>query len=215
MSDDSSSTVTKQKSTMGRKKIDIKKIQKTSSLQVTFSKRRTGLFRKASQLGALCGAEVAILVFSPHGRPFVFGHPSVDSVISRLASTSTNAECMHTSGDDEDTHSSIVQSNPSHSGTTHQTSPDKESLSLRLRIGGGGSMGLVKEETQEVAEAWSGGCGFWWDQPTEKMKLHELKQFKTSLEDLRAKVGMQLDDMSRRKLAARDFLGVNRNGSCG
>ncbi|CAL9026231.1 unnamed protein product [Prunus brigantina] len=211
MSDDSSSTVTQQKRTMGRKKIDIKKIQNTSSLQVTFSKRRTGLFRKASQLGALCGAEVAILVFSPHGRPFVFGHPSVDSVISRLASTSTSAECMHASGDDEETQSSIVQSNPAHSSTTYQT----ESLRLRLRVGGGGSMGLVKEETQEVAEAWSGGCGFWWDQPTEKMKLHELKQFKTSLEDLRAKVGMQLDEMARRKLAARDFLGVYRNGSCG
>ncbi|XP_008241202.1 PREDICTED: agamous-like MADS-box protein AGL62 [Prunus mume] len=215
MSDDSSSTVTKQRSTMGRKRIDIKKIQNTSSLQVTFSKRRTGLFRKASQLGALCGAEVAILVFSPHGRPFVFGHPSVDSAISRLAGTSTSAECMHASGDDEETHSSIVQSNLAHSGTTYETSPDKEGLCLRLRVGGGGSMGLVKEETQEVAEAWSGGRGFWWDQPTEKMKLHELKQFKTSLEDLRTKVGMQLDEMARRKLAARDFLGVYRNGSCG
>ncbi|KAA8519520.1 hypothetical protein F0562_013776 [Nyssa sinensis] len=50
---------------MGRQKIEIKKIEKKNNLQVTFSKRRTGLFKKAAQLSALCGAEVAVIVMSP------------------------------------------------------------------------------------------------------------------------------------------------------
>ncbi|XP_021827951.1 50S ribosomal protein HLP, mitochondrial-like [Prunus avium] len=42
-------------------------------------------------------------------------------------------------------------------------------------------MELVTEETKETsAEAGSGGSRFWWDQ---NMKLHELKQHKTSLEE--------------------------------
>ncbi|KAI3692146.1 hypothetical protein L6452_31955 [Arctium lappa] len=40
--------VSMKKKTKGRKKIEIKKIQSTNSRQVTFSKRRTGLFKKAS-----------------------------------------------------------------------------------------------------------------------------------------------------------------------
>nr|GEU85049.1 transcription factor, MADS-box [Tanacetum cinerariifolium] len=45
----------------GRQKIPIKKIEKTTSRQVTFSKRHTGLFKKASELCVLTGAKMAIL----------------------------------------------------------------------------------------------------------------------------------------------------------
>lgn len=36
--------------------------------EVTFCKRRNGLFRKAHELSALCDAEVAVIVFSPSGK---------------------------------------------------------------------------------------------------------------------------------------------------
>ncbi|KAL9170191.1 hypothetical protein ABFS82_04G128200 [Erythranthe guttata] len=68
---------------MGRRKIEIKKIEKKSSLQVTFSKRRTGLFRKASELSVLCGAEIAILVQSPANKIYSYGHPSVETLLHR------------------------------------------------------------------------------------------------------------------------------------
>ncbi|XP_060195708.1 agamous-like MADS-box protein AGL61 [Lycium barbarum] len=71
------------KRSRGRQKIAIEKIANKNSLQVTFSKRRTGLFKKASQLSALCGAQVAVIVESPAGKIFSFGNPSVDSVIHR------------------------------------------------------------------------------------------------------------------------------------
>ncbi|GFP81121.1 agamous-like mads-box protein agl62 [Phtheirospermum japonicum] len=70
---------------MGRRKIALdQKIQKKAHLQVTFTKRRQGLFRKASELSVLCGAEIAILVRSPAGKIFAFGSPSADAVIGRF-----------------------------------------------------------------------------------------------------------------------------------
>ncbi|WJZ96680.1 hypothetical protein VitviT2T_015341 [Vitis vinifera] len=75
---------------MGRKKIEIRKIEKKSSLEVTFSKRRTGLFKKAGELCVLCGAEAAAIVFSPGGRAFVFGHPTADAVIDRFLGRDTD-----------------------------------------------------------------------------------------------------------------------------
>ncbi|KAL0921191.1 hypothetical protein M5K25_008242 [Dendrobium thyrsiflorum] len=67
----------------GRKKIEIKLIEKEENRQVCFSKRRQGLFKKASELSTLCGAEVAAIVFSLAGKPYSFGNPSVDHVLRR------------------------------------------------------------------------------------------------------------------------------------
>ncbi|KAM3694620.1 hypothetical protein ACJW31_07G071800 [Castanea mollissima] len=55
---------------MTRKKIQIKKIDNTTARQVTFSKRRRGLFKKAYELSTLCDAEIALLVFSATGKLF-------------------------------------------------------------------------------------------------------------------------------------------------
>lgn len=60
------------KKKMGRGKIEIKKIENTNSRQVTFSKRRAGLLKKAQELAILCDAEVAVIVFSNTGKIFEF-----------------------------------------------------------------------------------------------------------------------------------------------
>ncbi|KAF8652458.1 hypothetical protein HU200_062790 [Digitaria exilis] len=52
---------------------------------VTFSKRKTTLLKKASELSLLSGDHVAAIVFSEAGRPFAVGAPSVDHVLSRGA----------------------------------------------------------------------------------------------------------------------------------
>lgn len=62
----------------------MKKMQNESNLQVTFSKRRFGLFKKASELCTLCGAEILMIVFSPGGKVFSFGHPGVKDLINRF-----------------------------------------------------------------------------------------------------------------------------------
>ncbi|MCD7471601.1 hypothetical protein HAX54_012172 [Datura stramonium] len=51
----------------GRKKIEIAHMQNEKNLNVTFSKRRNGLFKKASEISILCGAEVT----TPHQNAYV------------------------------------------------------------------------------------------------------------------------------------------------
>lgn len=50
----------------------MKKIEDATSRQVTFSKRRNGLLKKAYELSVLCDAQVAVIVFSQNGRLFEF-----------------------------------------------------------------------------------------------------------------------------------------------
>ncbi|CAJ1961342.1 unnamed protein product [Sphenostylis stenocarpa] len=68
---------------MVRKKIPIKKIDDVTARQVTFSKRRSGLFKKARELSLLCDAEIALIVFSPGGKLFDYASSSMQKIIER------------------------------------------------------------------------------------------------------------------------------------
>ncbi|BFG35671.1 hypothetical protein CerSpe_219450 [Prunus speciosa] len=57
---------------MGRGKIVIRRIDNSTSRQVTFSKRRKGLIKKARELAILCDAEVGLMIFSSTGKLFEF-----------------------------------------------------------------------------------------------------------------------------------------------
>ncbi|CAN1316602.1 Agamous-like MADS-box protein AGL15 [Linum perenne] len=63
---------------MGRGKIEIKRIENANSRQVTFSKRRSGLLKKAQELSILCDAEVAVIIFSNTGKLFDFSSSGPD-----------------------------------------------------------------------------------------------------------------------------------------
>lgn len=68
---------------MVRQKIEIKKIDNLTARQVTFSKRRKGLFKKAKELSTLCDAEIALLVFSATGKLFDYSSSSMTQLIQR------------------------------------------------------------------------------------------------------------------------------------
>uniref|UniRef100_A0A0E0A3Z1 MADS-box domain-containing protein n=2 Tax=Oryza glumipatula TaxID=40148 RepID=A0A0E0A3Z1_9ORYZ len=71
---------------------EMRRIEDTTRRQVTFSKRRKGLLKKASELSVLCDAEVALLVFSPRGRFFHFASaPSLEGTIDRYISHTQEA----------------------------------------------------------------------------------------------------------------------------
>ncbi|XP_022881723.1 MADS-box transcription factor 7-like [Olea europaea var. sylvestris] len=55
---------------MGRKKLEIKRIEDKSARQVTFSKRRNGLLKKAKELAVLCDVEVGVVIFSSRGKVY-------------------------------------------------------------------------------------------------------------------------------------------------
>ncbi|KAL3643619.1 hypothetical protein CASFOL_014434 [Castilleja foliolosa] len=69
----------------GRKKIEIKLIRDENARSVTFSKRRVGLFKKAAELSVLCGAQIGLIVFSPSGKAYSFGHPDINSIMGRFS----------------------------------------------------------------------------------------------------------------------------------
>ncbi|KAL6883743.1 hypothetical protein ACP4OV_011157 [Aristida adscensionis] len=97
----------KGKTSLGRQKIVISLIKKEEARQVCFSKRRKGLFKKASELSIMCGAMVGAIFFSPFGRAFSFGHPSVEAVIKRFF-TSIDTNASATGGSSHD-NGSIVE----------------------------------------------------------------------------------------------------------
>ncbi|KAL3499433.1 hypothetical protein ACH5RR_038526 [Cinchona calisaya] len=68
---------------MVRGKTQMKRIENATSRQVTFSKRRSGLLKKAFELSVLCDAEVALIVFSPKGKLYEFASSSATSTIER------------------------------------------------------------------------------------------------------------------------------------
>ncbi|QCE14121.1 MADS-box transcription factor [Vigna unguiculata] len=57
---------------MGRGRVQLKRIENKINRQVTFSKRRSGLLKKAHEISVLCDAEVALIVFSTKGKLFEY-----------------------------------------------------------------------------------------------------------------------------------------------
>ncbi|XP_061341223.1 agamous-like MADS-box protein AGL29 [Gastrolobium bilobum] len=68
------------KKTKGKQKREIKKIESEKDLLVTFTKRKTGIHKKATELKTLSGANIDILMFSPTGKSFSYGDPSFESM---------------------------------------------------------------------------------------------------------------------------------------
>ncbi|KAB1206710.1 MADS-box transcription factor ANR1 [Morella rubra] len=68
---------------MGRGKIVIRRIDNSTSRQVTFSKRRNGLLKKAKELSILCDAEVGVIIFSSTSKLYNYASTRFDSALSQ------------------------------------------------------------------------------------------------------------------------------------
>nr|QSB37191.1 AP1/FUL-like protein [Paeonia suffruticosa] len=69
---------------MGRGRVQLKRIENKISRQVTFSKRRTGLLKKAHQISVLCDVEVALIVFSTKGKLYEYSsESSMERILER------------------------------------------------------------------------------------------------------------------------------------
>ncbi|VVB02050.1 unnamed protein product [Arabis nemorensis] len=160
---------------MGRRKIKMEMVQDMNTRQVTFSKRRTGLFKKASELAMLCNAEVGIVVFSPGGKPFSYGKPNLDAVAERFMRECDDSD----SGDEEG------------SGNNR---PKLKKMSERLdflnqEIEAEKKRGEKGQETLESA----GDERF--RNPIEKLTLDELKEYKEKLQTVHGRIQGQANRM--------------------
>ncbi|KAF9622955.1 hypothetical protein IFM89_035670 [Coptis chinensis] len=167
------------KPSMGRQKIEIKRIEQEDSRQVTFSKRRAGLFKKASELCILCGAETSIIVFSPAGKAFSFGHPSVETVIDRFLTRSPPSDVIGGSVSLVDAHRgvNVRELNRQYTEALNQFEVEKKK----------------SEKFQQQKKASQNQA--WWEGPIENLGLHELVQLQASLEDLKKKVANRADEL--------------------
>ncbi|KAK9272473.1 hypothetical protein L1049_002846 [Liquidambar formosana] len=73
--------VGKERTKMGRSRVELKRIENKISRRVTFSKRRSGLTKKAREISVLCDAKVALIVFSTKGNLFEY---STESSMERI-----------------------------------------------------------------------------------------------------------------------------------
>lgn len=154
----------------GRQKIEMKKMSNESNLQVTFSKRRSGLFKKASELCTLCGADVAIVVFSPGEKVFSFGHPNVDAVIDRYLTRAPpqNSGTMHFI--EAHRSANVRELNAQLTQISNQLDTEKKC---------GEELNRLRKTTQ---------AQFWWASPIDDMNKAQLDQFKLALEELKKNV---------------------------
>lgn len=66
---------------MGRKKIQIKRIEDDRNRQVTFAKRKNGIFKKAMELSKLCDCEIALIVFDSNNKLYQYSSTVVDQIL--------------------------------------------------------------------------------------------------------------------------------------
>ncbi|KAK3403818.1 hypothetical protein EUGRSUZ_K00201 [Eucalyptus grandis] len=77
---------------MARGKVQMRRIENTTSQQVTFSKRWTGLLKKVYELSVLGNAKVAVIIFSQKGRLHEFSSNSkIRKTIDRYCRSTNDA----------------------------------------------------------------------------------------------------------------------------
>ncbi|KAI8031252.1 Agamous-like MADS-box protein AGL61 [Camellia lanceoleosa] len=158
----------------GRRKIEMKLIPSKSARQVAFSKRRLGIFKKANELCILTGCEIGIVVFSPSGKAFSFGHPSVDTIVQRSLYESPMPAAIG-----QDSHGSIVPA----------LSQEYTKMCRQL--------GAEKRRGKELKEsAMKCQRPYWLDAPIHELNLDQVLDSKKCMEELRAKIAKRVNELS-------------------
>ncbi|KAH0847857.1 hypothetical protein HID58_091649 [Brassica napus] len=161
------------KKSKSRQKIEMVKMKNENNLQVTFSKRRNGLFKKASELCTLCGVEIVVIVFSPGKKVFSFGHPNVDCVIDRFTNINPPHPRQYTNTQLSDARrNAIVQDLNSHLTQVTEEFEIEKKRAEDLK---------KKRKNSYISDNW-------WKEPIKELNLSQLTEFKCGLEKLRKTV---------------------------
>ncbi|KAG6537811.1 agamous-like MADS-box protein AGL62 [Zingiber officinale] len=197
----------RRKKSMGRQKIEIKRIQNEEARQVCFSKRRSGVFKKASELSILCGAEISVVVFSPAGKVFSFGHPSVEAVVDRFLvgnPRQQHPECGGGGGLDSHREAAVRELNRKCMELHDMLEAEKKKRDA-----------LEKEIKKEK----EGEAGRWiWDgdEDVERLGMEELQELERRLVELRSDVARRADQLLQESFVFKpQFLAAAPLGSGG
>ncbi|EEF42688.1 mads box protein, putative [Ricinus communis] len=164
------------KQTKGRQKITMKRIENEEDRLITFSKRRSGIYKKASELITLCGAEVGILVFSPAGKPFSFGHPSLESIANRFLGKNVPPS--------DNTHP-LVEAHRK----MRINELNKQYNELLNRLESEKERGSMLKKTIRGK-----GCNNWWEAPIDDLNMQELEQIYAMFEELHSTLCKKMNE---------------------
>nr|QBQ57659.1 SOC1-2 [Eriobotrya japonica] len=158
---------------MVRGKTQMRRIENATSRQVTFSKRRSGLLKKAFELSVLCDAEVSLIIFSPRGKLFEFASSSMQGTIERYQN--------HAKGNQTSNKSSSSEQNMQHlkqKATSMMKQLELLEVSKRKLLGEGlGSCTLA--ELQEIEHQL--------EKSVNNVRSRKSQVFKEQIEQLREK----------------------------
>ncbi|KAF7109604.1 hypothetical protein CFC21_109835 [Triticum aestivum] len=167
------------KKTKGRQRRENRRVEKKESRQVTFSKRKSGLWKKAAELALLCRASLAIVVFSEAGKAFAFGSPSTDAVLG-CADVDGNALAPVPAADDVEWEA--LETLCQETGAMGvEVAAEAERMSA-----------VGKKVVEVQAQA---GKRFWWEADVEALGEAELPVFARALQRLRDNVRRHADKM--------------------
>ena len=165
----------------GQKKIAMKKISNKNHLQVTFSKRRAGLFKKASEICTLCNAEVALVVFSPTDKVFSFGHPNVEALIDHYLKSASPEE-----------NPSVAQFNEAYmSASVRELNVELSALKDEIEV--------LRKNNEELSSMRNQGqVLYWWQSPIEEMnEEQQLQKLKMALEEIKKDANNRIEMLSQ------------------
>ncbi|XP_062227613.1 agamous-like MADS-box protein AGL61 [Phragmites australis] len=160
----------------GRQRIDIAPILDKDRCQVTCSKRKSGLFKKASEISLLCDAHVAVLVFSKADKPFALGTPSVDHVLRRFAPLP---------GYDEDGAPALLEDVDAVADREAVEAVSRRAEETRALVAA--EQARMNAIGDKVLQA-KAGRRFWWEADMEALGEAELPEFARALQRLRDNV---------------------------
>ncbi|XP_034677792.1 agamous-like MADS-box protein AGL61 [Vitis riparia] len=164
------------KQAKSHKKVEMRRMNNEEDRLVSFSKRRSGIYRKASELSTLCGAEVGILTFSPNGKPFSFGHPCIKSITNKLLSEN------HTPCDG--TQNLLEPYRRVRLNELHQNYKDACK-----------QMKAAKEQEKKIKKKRLDRSKGWWEEPVIELDMDGLKQRADLIQKLHKHVQLQIKEL--------------------
>ncbi|KAF7096572.1 hypothetical protein CFC21_098494 [Triticum aestivum] len=165
------------KKTKGRQRRENRRVEKKESRQVTFSKRKSGLWKKAAELAVLCRASLAIVVFSEAGKAFAFGSPSTDAVLG----------CA-----DADALAPVPAADDVEWGALEALCRQTEAMGVEVAAEAERMSAAGKKVVEVQTQA---GKRFWWEADVEALGEAELPVFARALQRLRDNVRRHADKM--------------------
>lgn len=166
------------KNTKGRQKIEMKKIEDEAHRLVSFSKRRSGIYKKASELRILCGVEVAFFVFSPSGKPYTFATSSIHSVMDMFINRPLPPS--------NDTNH-LLEARQSF--RINELRNQYNALVARLEAGKEQVVTLKRMTRARQVKGW-------WEENIDELSLSELEQMEKSIGDCQKEISPHVNDLN-------------------